>query len=169
MNPSAALIGKNARDDITSSSNNLAPTERQQFLWRLRTLHSNEPHCAVPKSSFTWSVFAIRPCNQLHKYPSNELGNWLFYLYQSSGYVRTRSLLCCIVTIVSLSSQITQLSNSYRHVRFTIFEHRIARGYDLFQKYTCLYSWFEGPYFTNHLWSLVGINEFRLEAAYCLE
>ena len=27
-----------------------------------------------------------------------------------------------------------QLSNSYRHVRFKIFEHLIAGGYDLFQK-----------------------------------
>jgi len=38
----------------------------------------------------------------------------------------------------SLSSQITQLLNFYRHVWYTIFEHLIARGYDRFQKWTCL-------------------------------
>jgi len=59
MNPSAACIGKDASDDIASAFYNWPPAERQQFLWRLRMLHSNELHCAVPKSSFTRSVFAI--------------------------------------------------------------------------------------------------------------
>jgi len=59
MNPSAAPIRKNASDDIASGCYNWAPAQRQQFLWRLRTLHSNELNCAVPKSSFMRSVFAI--------------------------------------------------------------------------------------------------------------
>jgi len=40
----------------------------------------------------------------------------------------------CMVTFGNLSNRITQLSNSYRHVRFKIFEHLIARGYNLFQR-----------------------------------
>jgi hypothetical protein len=62
MNLSAACVGKNSCDNITSASYNWAPTQRQQFWWMLRTLHSNELHGAVPKSSFTWSIFAICPC-----------------------------------------------------------------------------------------------------------
>jgi len=59
MNPSAARTRKNASDHIASPSYNWTPAVRQQVLWRLRTLHSNELHRAVPKSSFTQSVFAI--------------------------------------------------------------------------------------------------------------
>ena len=59
MNPSAAPIRKNASDDIASASYTWTPAQRQQFLWGVRPLHSNELHCAVPKLSFTWSVFAI--------------------------------------------------------------------------------------------------------------
>jgi len=29
--------------------------------------------------------------------------------------------------------------------------------------------WFEQPYIANHCWCVVGFNEWRLEAAYCLE
>ena len=68
MNPSAAFIAKNSTDDIASASYNWAPAEDQQSLWGLRTLHSNELDCAVPKSSFTRSVFAIWPYIQLHQY-----------------------------------------------------------------------------------------------------
>jgi hypothetical protein len=78
-------------------------------------------------------------------------------------------LLHCIITFGSLSSWITHLSNSYRQVRFTICEHLIALGYDPFRKCTSLYSWFDRPYIANHLRSLVGFNECKLEAACCLE
>jgi len=84
-------------------------------------------------------------------------------------YLRTRSLLYYNDTFSSLSSRITQHSKFYHHVGFTIFEHLFARGYDLFQKQTCLYSWFERPHFANHLRCLVGVNECRLKAADCLE
>ena len=69
----AACNGKNASDDIASACYNWVPTEHQQFLSRLRTLYSNVLHCAVLKSSFTRSVFAICPCIQLHKYACNVL------------------------------------------------------------------------------------------------
>jgi len=67
MNLLAAWIGQNASDDITSAAYNWAATKHQQFLWRLRTLYCNVLTCAVPKWSFTQSVFAICPCIQLHK------------------------------------------------------------------------------------------------------
>jgi len=41
----------------------------------------------------------------------------------------------------SLSSRITQNSNSYSHVWFKIFKHLIARGYALLQEGTCPHSW----------------------------
>ena len=63
----------NSSDDIAFASYNGAPTQRQQFWWMVRTLHSNELHRAVPKSSFTWSVYAIYPCIELHKYVCNVL------------------------------------------------------------------------------------------------
>ena len=47
---------------------------------RLRTLHSNKLHYAVPKWSLTRSVVAIRSCIQLHKYACNVLLIWLFSL-----------------------------------------------------------------------------------------
>ena len=80
MNLSAAFNGKNATDDVASSSYNWAPTQRQQFQWMLRTLHSNDLHCAVSKSSFTWSVFTICSCIQLPKYACNILQIWFFCL-----------------------------------------------------------------------------------------
>jgi len=52
---------------------------------------------------------------------------------------------------------------------FKIFEHLIARGYDLFQKWMCLYPCWEWPYFTDHLQCLGGLNEYRLEVANWLE
>jgi len=51
-----------------------------------------------------------------------------------SQYLRTRSLVYYNVTFSSLSSRITQHSNFYHHVGFTIFEHLFAWGYDRFQK-----------------------------------
>jgi len=47
---------------------------------RLRTLHSNKLHYAVPKWIFTRSVVAICPCIQPHKYACNVLLIWLFSL-----------------------------------------------------------------------------------------
>jgi hypothetical protein len=76
----AASNRKNASHDIASASYNWAPTEHQQFLGRLRTLHSNVLHCAAPKSCFTRSVFAICPCIQHHKYPCNVLQIWFYCL-----------------------------------------------------------------------------------------
>ena len=76
MNPLAAFNRKNGGDDIASATYNWAPTQRQQFWWMLRSLHSDVLHCAVPKSSFTRSVFAIYPCIQLHKYGCNVLQIW---------------------------------------------------------------------------------------------
>jgi len=92
-----------------------------------------------------------------------------FFACSYSRYLRTRSLLYYNVTIVSLSNRITWHSNFYHHVGFTMFEHLLARGYYLVQKRTRLYLWFERPYFANHLWCVVGFNESKLEAAYCLE
>jgi len=62
-----------------------------------------------------------------------------------------------------------QLSNSYCRVGFKIFNYLIARGADIFQKWTCLYLWFERPYLTNHVRCLVGFYECVLEAFYSLE
>jgi len=92
-----------------------------------------------------------------------------FFACSCSQYLRTRSLLYYNVTFARLSSRTTQHSDLYHHVGFTIFEHLFARGYDLIHKGTCLYSRFKRPYFANHLRYVVGFNEDRLEAAYCLE
>jgi len=54
-----------------------------------------------------------------------------------------------MVTSGSLSSHITQRSNSNQHVGFKIFEHLVAQGDDLFQKWTCLYPGCERPYISN--------------------
>jgi len=169
MNLSTVFIDKNASDDNISASYNWAPMLRQQFWWKLRTLHSDELQCAFHKSSFRRSVFAICPCLQLYKYGCNVLQIWFFYLELLSQYLRTRSLQDCKVTFGSVLIRITKLSNSYRHIRFEIFQHLSARGDDLFQKRLCLSSWFGQPYFTNHLRYFVGFNECSLEAANCLE
>ena len=169
FNLSAAFIWKNDSDDIASASYNSAPLEPQQLLWGLNKLHSNELHCVVPELSLTQSVFAICCCIQLRKYACNVSQIWLFFACSSSQYIRIRIVLYYNVTFGSLSSRITQQSNSYCNARFKISKYLIAWGYDLFQGWTCLDSWFERPYFTNTLRYLVGINECRLEAAYCLE
>jgi hypothetical protein len=57
-----------------------------------------------------------------------------------SQYLRTHSLLYYNITFGSRSSRIAQDFYYYHYVGFTIFEHLCARGYDLFQKRTCLYS-----------------------------
>jgi len=61
------------------------------------------------------------------------------------------------------------LSNSYHHGRFRIFEYLVARGYDIFQKWRYLYSWFEQPWFPNHIWYIVGYYKCGLKASYCFE
>jgi len=169
FNLSAAFIGKNSTDYIGSASYNSTPTEGQQFSWGLNTLHSNELHCVVPESSLMQSVFAICCCIQLHKYACNVSLIWLCFACSASQYIRIRILLYYNVTFSSFPCCITQQSNSYRHVGFIIFKYLIAWGYDLFQGWTCLYSEFQRPYFKNHFWCVVGINECRLEVGYCLE
>jgi hypothetical protein len=50
MSLPAALNGNNASDNITLASNNSVPPDHQQLmLWKLRTIHHNSLHCAVPK------------------------------------------------------------------------------------------------------------------------
>jgi len=169
MNLFAVMMGKTSSDDIASTSYNCAPTEHQPLLWRLRKLCSNQLHCAVPKSSFSQSVFLICPCIQLHQYACNVLQIWFFGFWILSQYLRTRSLVYCNLTFGSISSWITQLSNSYPHVGFKIFEHVFARGYEVLLRWTCLDSSLEGAYFTNRFRYLVGFNESKLEVIYWLE
>jgi len=169
INQLAASIGNTASDHITSTSYNWVPTEGEQLLWRFSMPHSNELHCGVPKVSFTRSVYSICPSIQLYKYACNVSQIWYYCLDLKSPYLRTRILLCYNETFSSLLSRISQHSNPYRHVGFKIFKYLIAKGYDLFQKWTWLDSWFEWPYFTNPLRCLVGCNECRLDTFQCLE
>ena len=214
---SAAFMGKNACDEIATTSQKCSSPEHHQFLvlhlgqskgygkalthnqligdlygqkcywryricllqlsahqastilWVLSKLHSNELHRIVIELSLTRSVFSICPCIQLHKYACNVSQIWLFCLKVWSQYLRTCSLLFCIITFGSLSSRITLITNSYSYVWFKIFKHLIARGSDLFQQWTCLSLWFERPYYTYRLRCLVGYNQCKLEAAYGLE
>jgi hypothetical protein len=64
--PIFTLDLQNGSDDIASASYYSAPTKHQQFMWRRRMLHTNELHCAVPKLSFTRSIFVICHSIQLH-------------------------------------------------------------------------------------------------------
>jgi len=80
MNQLEACIGKNETDDIASAFYNWAPTVRELFMGRRRTLNSNTLHYAVSKWSFTWSVIVICPCIQLHKYACNVLLIWYISL-----------------------------------------------------------------------------------------
>jgi len=80
INLSAALTGKNASDDIGSTSYNWVPTERQQLLWRLSELNSNELHRIVTEFGLTQSVSSICPCSQLHKYACMVSQIWFFCL-----------------------------------------------------------------------------------------
>jgi len=169
INLSAACMGKYASDDITSASYNSVPMECQQFLLGLTKLHSKELHCVVPELSFTQSVIAICCSIQLRKYACNVSQIWLLFACSSREYITIHILLYYNVTFGSLSSRITQQSNSYRNIGFKITKYLIAWGYHLFQGSMCLYSWFEWPYFTNHPRCLVGITECWLEAAYCME
>jgi len=108
-------------------------------------LHSNELNRIVTELSLTRSVFSICPCIQLHKYACNVSQIWFFCFYLYSRYLRTRSLLYCIVTFSRCSSRIILSSNPQYHVGFKIFEHLIARDYDLFQTWTCLHLLFVRP------------------------
>jgi len=74
------LCGKNTSYNIASAFYNWVPMERTQSLWRRSKLHSNEVHCAVPKLSFTWSVFSICVCIKLHQYACNVSQIWFFCL-----------------------------------------------------------------------------------------
>jgi len=57
-----ASMGKNATDNIASALSNWASTERQQFLWGLNKLHSNELNRIVTELSLMQSVFSICLC-----------------------------------------------------------------------------------------------------------
>lgn len=72
------MIGTHAIDNIASSWYNWAPRVHHQSLWRLRTLHSKKVHTAVPKWSFTLSVFAISCCIHLQKCACNVWQIWFF-------------------------------------------------------------------------------------------
>ena len=50
-----------------------------------------------------------------------------------------------------------------------MYTYLLARGYEICQKWLRLYSRFDRPYFRNHIWCLVGVNECGLETSYCLE
>jgi len=80
INLSAAVMSKNASDNIASTFYNWVPMECQQFLCWLNMLCSNELHCIVPKLSVMWSVFSICLCIQLHKSVCNLSQIWLFLL-----------------------------------------------------------------------------------------
>jgi len=133
INLSAAIIGKNAIDDIVSASYNWAHTEHQQSLCGISMLHSNARHVVVHKMSFTRSVFSICPCIQLQKYACNVSHIWLFCLKLWCQYLRTRIVLYYKITFGSLTSRITKLSISYSHVGVRIIKCLVAGGYDLFQ------------------------------------
>jgi len=162
-------MGKNAADNIAYGSYNWVPTEHLQDSWRFNKLHSNELPCIIPKSSVMRSVFSICPCIQLHKYGFNVSQIWPFLLVALESIFKNALSSSPYCDIGSLPSQITQLSVSYRNVGFNIFKYLIAIGYDLIQKWTWLYSWFERPDFANHLRLLVGCNECRLKTSYCVE
>jgi len=133
-------------------------------------LHYNEVPCIVPKSSFQQSVFSTCPRIQFHHYACNvSLVLRVSCLGLQSQYLGASVLLNNNVTFHSLSTGSTPLSNSYHHVGLPIFKYLITSGYDVFQKWLYPYSWFEWPYFTNHIWCLVGLYECRLEAFYCSE
>jgi len=165
MNLLAAFIGKNASDDNASGSYNWVPAVCQGcFRYtaiNCLVLFLNRVLCGQ-------SLQFVRVINftNIHTMPY-----WSYYFPCScrSQYLRTSSLLYFIVHFGSLSTGITQLPNLYRHVGDIIFDHLIARDYNLFQKWTCLYSRFERQYFANHLRRMVGFNEYRVEAAYCFE
>jgi len=160
INLLAAFTGKNA-DDIASSSYDWAHTERQRFLWGLCKLHCNQLPCTVTESSPTCSVCSNFSIIHLHKYACNVSQILFFGLKLWSQYLRTHCLLECIVTFGLLSSGITQLSNSYRHVGSTIFEHLIAGGYDLFQQWRCMYRLFPSnrPFLAYNHWSPTSIGD----------
>jgi hypothetical protein len=145
MNISPALIGNSAGDDIASGSYNWAPTQRPQFCWILRMLYSNVLHFAVPKSSFTWSVFRILPLYTTLQIWVQCLTDPIFLLLLVESVFKTHSLFYSIITFRIPSRRITQHPNSYCQVTFKIFEHLFAWYYDLFLKWKCLYSWFEQP------------------------
>jgi len=155
INLLGVINGKTSSDNVVSASYNWVPMDRQQFLWGLSLLHNNELHCVVSKLSFMRSVYSICPCIQLHQYASNVSQIWLIWLHYN-------------VSFGSLSTGTTQLSNSYCHVRFEIIKYLIAKGYNVFWKWTCHYSWCQWLYVSNHLWCLVGFNQCRLKTFYWL-
>jgi len=131
---------------------------------------SNEMPCIVLKLSYYHSVLSIWPCIQLHNSACNVLQIWLLPCLQlQCQYLRTSVLLNNTVPFDSLSTGITQHSNSNHHVSFCIFEQLIARDNNIFQKWRSHYWWFEEPYFASHIWWLGGIYKYVLDAFYCLE
>ena len=69
----------------------------------------------------------------------------------------------------NLSSRMTQLPNCHHDVGFKICRYLIVRGYDDFQKWRCLDSWFERPSFAKYIGYLVGLYVSGLKAFHCLE
>jgi len=92
-----------------------------------------------------------------------------FQLLLYSQYLRICILFYHKISFGSLWTCNTQLSNFYHDVWFKIFKYLSATGYDICQKWMCLYLWFEQPYCTNHLRCLVGFHKCRLETICCVE
>jgi len=146
------------------------PTEHQEILCNLSEVYSKALH----SNSFTYSsrrsVILVCLSIPLHKYTYNFLQVTLFSCFLLCGqYLRTSFLLYYNITVDSMASQLTQHWNSYRYVECEIFKYFFFRGYEIFDKETCLYLGFEPLYTTNHIWFLVGFDECTPEASYCLE
>jgi hypothetical protein len=86
-----------------------------------------------------------------------------------SYYLSTSNQLNNTVNFDSLSTGITQLSNSYNHVGFPMYKYLVTGAYDIFKQRTLLESRFERRFLSNHIRFVVGFNECELEPSYCME
>jgi hypothetical protein len=83
---------------------------------------------------FTLSVVGLCPCIQHNEDACKFLTDMIIFIVAVESKLRSLNLLCCIVIFGSVWSRITQISNFYCHVGYTISNHLIAGGYDICQQ-----------------------------------
>jgi hypothetical protein len=111
----AACMGNNGSDDITSAPLNWRPTVRQQWLWGLSMWHTKEMHHVAAKLSFTQSVFVICSWIQFNKYAYDVLQMWPVFACSARIYIWGPTL-CFTISYHSVQSWSVLRSISIRTV-----------------------------------------------------
>ena len=99
---SATRVSLTAVTERVHSDGAILPGQQYSLRMMLSKLDSKEVYYDVSKWNFTWSVFAICPCLQLHKYVSKVSQIW-FFGWRSKANIEEPALHINILLVSAVS------------------------------------------------------------------